>query len=139
MSIESEDPLAYFRSFSKKPVDFRKLYGHSNSDSGSYSSSTTRSESSDDFPSPDTPIKNKSYKRSENNHDELFDKVNELQRKLYELEIKNRKLKATAWIFESKIFIYNFNITKNIKITFRIINTDFMENNNIWFGIIYIV
>ena len=98
MSMESEDPLAYFRSFSKKPVDFRKLYGPSNSDSGSYSSSTSRSESSDDFPSPDTPIKNKSYKRSENNHDDLFEKVNELQRKLHEMEIKNRKLKAKAGI-----------------------------------------
>ena len=100
MLMESEDPLAYFRSFSKKPVDFRKLYGTSNSDSGSYSSSTTRSESSDDFPSPDTPIKNKSYKRSENNHNDLFEKVNELQRKLHELEIKNKKLKAKTGIFE---------------------------------------
>ena len=96
MSMESEDPLAYFRSFSKKPVDFRKLYGPSSSDSGSYSSSTSRTESSDDFPSPDTPIKNKPYKKSENNHEDLFEKVNELQRKLHELEIKNKKLKAKA-------------------------------------------
>ena len=96
MSMESEDPLAYFRSFSKKPVDFRKLYGPSESDSASYSSSTSRSESSDDFPSPKTPINNKGRQKSENNHDELFEKVNELQRKLHELEVKNRKLKAKA-------------------------------------------
>ena len=96
MSNESNDPLAYFRSFSKKPVDFRKLYAPSDSDNSSYSSSTSRSESSDDFPSPETPIKNKGSQKSEHNHAELFEKVNELQRKLYELEIKNRKLKAKS-------------------------------------------
>ena len=91
MSVESKDPLAYFRSFSKKPVDFRKLYGPSDSDKSAYSSSTSQSESSDDFPSPNTPINKRG---SENNHKDLFDKVNELQRKLHEMEVKNRKLKA---------------------------------------------
>ena len=94
MSMESKDPLAYFRSFSKKPCDFRKLYGPSDSDSASYSSSTTRSESSDDFPSPATPAKNIGNRKSENNHGDLFEKVSELQRKLHDMEIKNRKLKA---------------------------------------------
>ena len=91
MSMESKDPLAYFRSFSKKPADFRKLYGSSDSDKSTYSSSTSQSESSDDFPSPNTPINKRG---SENNHKDLFDKVNELQRRLHEMEVKNRKLKA---------------------------------------------
>ena len=93
ISMESEDPLAYFRSFSKKPVDFRKLYGISDSDRSSYSSSTPGTESSDDFPSPATP-RNRQDKTRDNNHGELFDKLNELQRKLHEMEVKNRKLKA---------------------------------------------
>jgi hypothetical protein len=60
----------------------------------------------------------------------LFEKVNELQRKLHELEIKNRKLKAKAW----KMLDNNFNITNNIKITFEI---QILYNNNIWFSMSY--
>lgn len=89
------DPVEYYQSFSKKPIDFQKIYGRS--DSESYSSSTSRSESSDDFPSPDTPVKRKNKdkpRKHENNHNELFDKVKDLQRRLYEMEIQNRKLKA---------------------------------------------
>ena len=86
--------MDYYRSFSKKPVDFRQLYG---SETESYSSTSSESESSDDFPSPDTPVKrrHKDQKRSrDNNHGELFNKVKDLQRRLYEMEIKNRKLRA---------------------------------------------
>ena len=46
------------------------------------------------FPSPSTPVKNKTRKKSfdDSNHKDLFKKVKELQRRLYELEIQNRKL-----------------------------------------------
>ena len=93
---KKEDPIEYFRSFSKKPSEFRKLYANSESDNSSYSSSASRSESSDDFPSPHTPIKNKNTKRNyqENNHEDLFEKVKDLQRRLSEIESQNRKIKA---------------------------------------------
>jgi len=95
---KKEDPVKYFRSFSKKPSEFRKLYANSESDNSCYSSSASRSESSDDFPSPNTPVKNKNKngKRNyqENNHEDLFEKVKDLQRRLYEIENQNRKIKA---------------------------------------------
>jgi hypothetical protein len=91
-----KNPLEYYSSFSKKPVDFRKLYLPS--DSENYSSSEISSSSSDDFPSPTTPKKkrekNKRHVHEDNNHDDLFGKVKDLQRRLYEMEIQNRKLKA---------------------------------------------
>ena len=63
---------------------------------GNYSSSSEETESSDDFPSPDTPIirKIREDKNTNTNHDELFNKIKELQRRLNEMEIQNRKLKA---------------------------------------------
>jgi hypothetical protein len=96
VSIKKEDPVEYYRSFSKKPSEFRKLYENSDSDNSSYSSSASRSESSDDFPSPSTPAKNRHKKKSdqENNHEDLFEKVKDLQRRLYEIENQNRKIKA---------------------------------------------
>jgi len=91
---KKENPLEYYKLFSKKPIDFRELYRHSDSDNN-YSSSIDNDSSSDDFPSPNTPIKNnKTMNKSfdDNNHKDLFKKVKELQRRLYELEIQNRKL-----------------------------------------------
>jgi hypothetical protein len=35
----------------------------------------------------------KSNSREDNNHGDLFDKVKDLQRRLYEMEIQNRKLR----------------------------------------------
>jgi hypothetical protein len=88
-SNTSKDPITYYESFSKKPTEFRKLHASSGSDSRSYSSSESRSESSDDFPSPRTPIK-----KRDNKSNDLIEKVNYLQKKLDEMNIKNRKLKS---------------------------------------------
>jgi hypothetical protein len=96
MNSKKENPVEYFRSFSKNPVEFRKLYANSDSDTSSYSSSASRSESSDDFPSPSTPAKNQNKKKSyqEHNYEDLFERVKDLQRRLYEIENQNRKIKA---------------------------------------------
>ena len=83
--VEIEDPIEHYLSFSKKPVDFRKLHAHSESDSRSYSSSASFSESSDDFPSPTTPAK-----RHDN---DLFEKVKNLQRKVSDMENQIKKIK----------------------------------------------
>ena len=87
-----KDPITYYESFSKKPIEFRKLHASSGSDSRSYSSSESRSESSDDFPSPRTPIKKLDKKNK--NIDKLNEKINDLQRKLNEKDIEIRKLKS---------------------------------------------
>jgi hypothetical protein len=60
------------------------------SSSDEYSSSPEVSSSSDDFPSPDTP-KNRKNNRS---REEMYERMKELQRKLYEMEIQNKKLRA---------------------------------------------
>jgi hypothetical protein len=67
-------------------------------------SSILDSSSSDDFPSPSSPVyvKSKYHKKLDKKLDKkhhkkevnAVDKVKELERKLYEMEIKNRKLKA---------------------------------------------
>ena len=92
------DILSSLKSLNKNPREFIKNRNYSDSES-SYSSSESESESSDDFPSPNTPVRNrksKSDKYQDNNHQELFDKVKELQRRLYEMELQNRKLKSQA-------------------------------------------
>ena len=91
-SNKIKDPITYYESFSKKPTEFRKLHASSGSDNRSYSSSESRSESSDDFPSPRTPIKKLDKKNK--NTDNLIEKINDLQRRLNEKDIENRKLKA---------------------------------------------
>ena len=91
-SNKIKDPITYYESFSKKPIEFRKLHASSGSDSRSYSSSESRSESSDDFPSPRTPIKKLDKKNK--NIDKLNEKINDLQRKLNEKDIEIRKLKS---------------------------------------------
>ena len=79
--------------FTKKPSDFRELWSKQRDN---YSSSSEETESSDDFPSPDTPIirKIKEDKNTNTNNDELFNKIKELQSILNEMEIQNRKLKS---------------------------------------------
>lgn len=90
-----EDQMEYYRAFAKKPLDFQEIYGVSDSEDFS-SSNESESESSDDFPSPETPVKRRGKKTHTNdtNHGDLFEKVKDLQRRLYEMEIQNRKLKA---------------------------------------------
>ena len=52
-----------------------------------YSSSSSESESSDDFPSPTTPHSNRNYEK-------MTRKLRDLQRRVYELELENKKLRA---------------------------------------------
>jgi len=80
----SPDALRYYKDFRKKPEIFRKLYSSSPM---LYSSSASESSSSDDFPSPTTP-------RSSRDQEKMFKKMRDLQRRLYESEIENRKLRA---------------------------------------------
>ena len=59
----------------------------SSSEGEVYASSSEYSESSDDFPSPDSPKKFTGNK-------ELLNQIKDLQRKVYALEIKNQKLRS---------------------------------------------
>ena len=97
--IESqENPLKYYKNFNKKPVDFKKINNYSDSEddrSNKYSSSSRSSNSSDEsFPSPKTPKKRKNYfEEDKNDYSELLSEMKKLQKKLYEIEIENKKLK----------------------------------------------
>ena len=94
---KKEDPLSYYKSYAKKPSEFRKLYAISDSENTLSSSSEQSGSSSDDFPSPSTPEKKYNRKTQDNNiidNNYLFDKIKDLQRRMYEIEIQNRKLKA---------------------------------------------
>ena len=86
--VETNDTIGYYTDFSKNPKKFKSMYVDSGSSSDEmYPSSSEYSESSDDFPSPDSP---KKY----NGHKELLNQIKDLQRKVHELEIKNQKLRA---------------------------------------------
>ena len=98
-----ENPYEYYRTFTKKPVDFRKINNISDSESDdsedleSSSSSEYSESSSDGFPSPRTPRKRDSYKydreREKYSYSELYNKVQDLQRRMSEMEINNHKRK----------------------------------------------
>ena len=84
--------MGYYKSFAEKPSSFREMY---ESDGDKYSSSEDNfSSSSEDFPSPNSPHK-KAYKRSDDDYGTLFNKVNDLQRRLYQVELKQRKRRAS--------------------------------------------
>ena len=95
----SENPYSYYKSFNKKPVDFRKINGISDSESDSSSeeecSSSERSSSSsssDSFPSPRTPRRREEYNRnSTQNYDQLFSHVRDLQKRMHDIEINNKR------------------------------------------------
>ena len=53
-----------------------------------YSSSSEDSSSDDDFPSPSSPRK-RTYKRDD--YSTLFNKLNDVQKRLYNLEMEKRK------------------------------------------------
>jgi len=98
-----ENPYEYYRSFNKKPVDFRKINNISESESDDTSedlesSSSDDSESSSDgFPSPRTPRKRDSYKydreKEKYSYSELYGKVQDLQRRMSEMEMNHHKRK----------------------------------------------
>ena len=77
------------------PKLYKKTHHQSESEQ-SYSSSDYDTDSSDDFPSPSTPVKHRGGKSKHDSKDDMSEKVKYLQRKLYEMEIKNRKLKTKA-------------------------------------------
>ena len=83
----NKNVLQYYKSFSKKPGAFNELYEE---DSNKYSSSSYNSSSSDDFPEPVSP-RRKAYKRNDDDYDTLFNKVNDLQKRLHHVEIKQKK------------------------------------------------
>jgi hypothetical protein len=82
--IKQNNPIKYYKTFTKKPTSFKNLYVSS---SDEYSSSDESQSSSDGFPSPTSPGK-------DSNYNEIFEKVKELQYKLQKSEIENKKLRA---------------------------------------------
>jgi hypothetical protein len=94
---ESKDnPITYYKSFNKKPIDFKKINNLSESEDNILSSSDDSSESEDSFPSPETPKKRKKYQYNDRNENfkDLFDEMKSLQRQIYELQLDNKKLKS---------------------------------------------
>ena len=57
-------------------------------------SSSENSSSEDEFPSPRTPKKRKKYSENENTYEDLINKVKNLQKKVCEIEIENKKIKS---------------------------------------------
>ena len=85
---KQKDAVEYYTGFSKNPGKFKTMYVDSeSSEEGMCASSSDYSESSDDFPSPDSPRKFTGNK-------ELLIQLKDLQRKVHELEIKNQKLRS---------------------------------------------
>ena len=87
-SDRDNDVLNYYKSFSKRPGDFNEL--HENDSTRYSSSSDDYSSSEDDFPVPKNP-KKKTYKKEDDDYKTMFNKVNELQKRLSHVEIKQRK------------------------------------------------
>lgn len=97
---KSSDPMLYYKSFNSKPDMFKKVNNYdstTNSDSDVNSSSYCSSSSEDDDDlTPKTPKKRKKYNSNLNNenYDDLISEVKSLQRKLFEVELENKKLKT---------------------------------------------
>jgi hypothetical protein len=92
-----QDDMVYLKSFKNKPSDFKKINNYISSEE-ELSSSSEESESSDDsFPEPRTPKKRKKYNVDQSRHESYSDlshEVKELQRKMYKIELENKKLKS---------------------------------------------
>jgi hypothetical protein len=90
---EDENPYEHYKSFNKKPIDFRKMHNISDSEDDSVEESSDYSESSSDgFPSPSTPRRRDDYRKTDNKtYNELYNKVQDLQRRMTEMEINNRR------------------------------------------------
>lgn len=89
---KGEEQFAYYKSFSKNPKEFKKKYFKE--DDRPLSSSSNYSESSsDDYPSPETPKPRKQTYRKEEDIDELKEKMKEMQKRMYMMELENKKKK----------------------------------------------
>jgi len=95
----SSDPISYYKSFNSNPSSFKEINDyispkHSESED-SFASSSESSESEDSFPEPRTPKKRQKYNPKINeNYNDLYKEVKHLQKKIYEIEIENKKLKS---------------------------------------------
>ena len=79
-----DNPLKFYKIFSKNPSEFQELYG---SEQENISSSSSEEEnSSDGFPSPESPKCNSFVKQLET-------RINILEKQLFELKLENKKLK----------------------------------------------
>ena len=91
------NPVDYYKTFNSKPVEFKKkmkyVYSDSESDGDDYSSSSYDSSSSDGFPSPETPRKRKKEGKNSENYEDLFGQIQDLQRRICEMEIEKKKKK----------------------------------------------
>ena len=90
----NEDRMLYYKTFKKNENNRRRDLSSSSESSNNYSSSNHSTSSSDSFPSPETPKKRVKYIKNENenkNYKDLFGQVKELQQKVYEMELKNRR------------------------------------------------
>lgn len=83
----ADDPMGYYKSYGKKPKDFRDLYA---SPHKSYSSSDESTESDDDFPSPGSPRKRYQDALPDDDMKSIVNRVNSMQKRLYEIEIKTK-------------------------------------------------
>lgn len=93
---KEDNPYEYYKSFNKKPIDFRKMHDISDSedesDSVEESSDEYSDSSSDGFPSPSTPRRREDYKKPDTKtYNEIYNKVQDLQRRITEMEISNKR------------------------------------------------
>ena len=94
-SSDEDTRIRYYKAFGNRPSNFRKLYAPSESDDDFSSESDEDSTSSDDYPRPDTP-KRRERSRTETmprgkRGDPLLDKVRDMERKLYKMELERKK------------------------------------------------
>lgn len=96
-----DNHVSYYKSFNNKPTNFKKInnYVLPESEDERYSSSNRSSSSSDDdFPTPKTPKKRKKYRQKDDsrndNYEDLFKEMKNMQRQIYQLEIENKNLKS---------------------------------------------
>lgn len=95
----NDEKMRYYKSFSKKE-SFRALYEPSDSETFSSSDEECTS-SSDDFPQPDSPKKRDKHREDRGHNDrghkdakedgKLYNKVKDLQKKLYDMQLKQKK------------------------------------------------
>jgi hypothetical protein len=94
--VSPNDPISYYKSFKKQ--NFNKspssesssLFSDSSSNSDSDSDD---SETSDDFPVPGSP-KKRTNNRADIYENEMLKKMRDLQKRLHEMEIKNKRLQS---------------------------------------------